>query len=83
MPPELQHLYAQGRLTPAEAVALGAVPMGCADCREPVTLFTTFDPVPEAEQGKAVLPPLVWGENVLVMCPRCSFKQLLAQAVST
>jgi hypothetical protein len=76
MPPEIHHLYTHGHLTPAEAVALGAVPMGCANCREPVTLVTTFDPIPESEQGKGALPGLVWGETVLVMCPRCSFKQL-------
>jgi hypothetical protein len=81
MPPELQHLYTHGRLTPAETAALGAKPMGCADCHEPVTLITTFDPIPESEQGKAVLPALVWGETVLVMCSRCAFKGL-AQAAS-
>jgi hypothetical protein len=75
MPPDIRHLYTHGRLTPAEAETLGVKAMGCIECHEPVTLVTAFEPIPESELDKQILPSLVWGKDLLVMCPRCSFKQ--------
>jgi DNA-directed RNA polymerase subunit RPC12/RpoP len=74
MPPDICRLYTTGRLTPADAIELG-IATTCAECGEPVTLATLYEPILEEEWGKGVLPSLVWGKDVAVMCPRCSFKE--------
>lgn len=74
MPPATRHLYTQGHLTPDEARALGVAVMRCTQCQGETTLVCTFAPVAEAalETGRG-LPGMVWGEEVLVVCPCCSF----------
>lgn len=74
MPADTRWLYTHGHLTPADAEALGAPVMNCANCKQPVTLVTTCEPIPEEQLAATTLPALVWSRDVVVMCPACSFK---------
>lgn len=51
MPPDIRRLYTTGRLTPADAIELNGIAMTCAECSEPVTLVTLFEPIPGGGVG--------------------------------
>lgn len=74
MPAQTRHLYTHGHLTPDDARALGVRVMQCTRCEGETTLVCTFAPVPEADLATRTLPTLRWGEEVLVVCPCCSFE---------
>ena len=74
MPAQTRHLYTYGHLTPEAARALGVRVMRCTRCQGETTLVCTFQPVPQDEIETRKLPPLRWGEEVMVVCPCCSFE---------
>lgn len=73
MPAQTRWLSTHGPLTPDAARALGVRVMRCTRCQGEVHLVGTCPPGPEAERETRTLPPLRWGEEVLVVCPCCSF----------
>lgn len=64
MPPEYQELLTAGHLAPEPNG------MKCAGCGQPVSLFFNHDP---AKLDWKNLPGGVWGKDVSVVCPCCSF----------
>lgn len=64
----LYDLWTKGVLFPDPAIA---PVMHCAFCGAPVVLVLNHEPV-EIKEG-AVLPNLVWGKDVSVVCMCCSY----------
>lgn len=79
VPPEIKWLMTKGLLLPDNARALGCKVMQCAECQSEVALAPTFPLIPEAEFASTkILPSLVWGKDILVLCPICSMKEVAA-----
>jgi hypothetical protein len=78
IPPDVHHLYTHGSLSPADAEALGVKAMGCSECHTPVTLVTTFAPIPESEQANRVLP-LLCGGKTFSSCARAAHSNNLTK----
>lgn len=79
LPPDFLHLITTGHLMAREREALGFQQMMCALCQErPLDLMWLHEPVQfQKRQTKktAVIPPGVSGEDVIEICPCCSFAE--------
>jgi hypothetical protein len=74
MPAGVRHLLTTGHLMARECDELGVHVMLCVHCQGPVDLIARFKPIPEAKlRQKRVLPAMVWGKDVTVICRCCSF----------
>lgn len=76
IPAELKWLMSHGILFPDDARSLGCKVMTCVNCQSEVALAATFPRMAEADIARAKkLPSMIWGKDILVLCPRCSMKQ--------
>lgn len=75
LPPDYLHLVTTGHLMAWEREALGFLPqMMCSQCQKrPVDLIWRHEPLAMREKQPAVIPGTVWGKDVTVICPCCSF----------
>lgn len=95
MTPDIRHLITTGHLMATERAQIvpHQPPMMCAICEErPVDLIWGHTPytVQELTRGKStvcecgkvhgkLIPGMVWGEDVTVVCPCCSVLALLGK----
>jgi hypothetical protein len=73
MPIDQYHLHAFGELTPPLCRAMGVKVMDCAYCGAETTLRLSREPL-GAEGVRGEIGMLVWGQDVDVVCPCCSFQ---------
>lgn len=72
MPIDTYHLHAFGLLTPDLCRAMGVKVMTCGYCEGETELRLMRKPL-GADGVHGELGMLVWGEDVAVVCPCCSF----------
>jgi hypothetical protein len=84
MPVDVFHLITNGHLMATERAEYGWKQMMCATCGDrPVDLIWKHDPLPTdfftCKGKKKIIPGMVWGEDVTVICPCCSILAMLGK----
>ena len=74
MPCEYFHLLHTGALMAEDCKRWGWRAVRCANCEQhDLDLISVHGPIPLADFKTKTLPGAVWGKDVSVICPRCTF----------